>query len=54
MNKLKFIAISAAQNIMVVMDYLTAGIKRAKKNFALDLRDYHNAKVLESRKVFKN
>jgi len=53
MNKINIIK-SILQNSLLILDGLYFGYLKAKENFAKDLRDFNNAKVLQSRKVFKS
>lgn len=54
MNKIKFYAISAAQNIALALAFVFAGLAAAKYGLLQDKRDYKEYKLKQSRHVFKN
>jgi len=53
MNKIKFYALSAAQNIVLLFAFIIAGLCAVKYGLIQDRRDYNEYMLLESRKVFK-
>jgi len=53
LNKILFYTASIAQNIVLIVVFIIAGLEAAKDGFSRDRSDYETYELLQSRKVFK-
>ena len=53
MNKIKFYALSVAQNFALAIAFMIAGVSAAKYGFCQDVMDYREYRSQQAKKVFR-